>query len=99
MHIVIADVHETVSVGIALFVQIVCMVFVVYQSYFHVVLGHENVYISVYGVSVVSGSYDFGYPLCLTSHVVKVWQEVEPAESVDGQHRPSSLSTRSLSPL
>lgn len=47
MHIVIADVHETVSVGIALFVQIVCMVFVVYQFYFHVVLGHENVYISV----------------------------------------------------
>ena len=79
MHIVIADVHETVSVGIALFVQIVCVVFIVYQFYFHVVLGHENIYISVEGVSVVSGSYDFKYPLCLTSHVVKVWQKVEAA--------------------
>ena len=62
------------------------------------VLGPENIDISVQRVAVLLGAYYLKYTRSLAAHVMQTGKKIEIMKSRYTQHRPSSFSTRLSSP-
>ena len=62
------------------------------------VFGHEDIYIAVHRVTVVTATDYLKYAGSLTAHIVETGKEVEFLQTGDAQHKPSNLSTRCLNP-
>ena len=85
--------HKPISISKTLLMQVIGMTFVMNHLYLTLVFRHENIYISIMRIPMITGTNNLRYTRSFTSHVMKGWQIIEVLQTRYTQHKPSNFST------